>query len=124
MRYLFPFEKLEAWQDAKNLVTEIYIATQKFPVNEQYGLASQIKRAAVSIVSNIAEGSSRTSLKDQAHFSQLAYSSLMELACQTIIALELGLINDEKYRFLRENIVQLSKRLNALRNSQLKRIAK
>lgn len=121
MKHLFPFEKLEVWQDAKNLIKNVYTVVDKFPANEQYGLVSQLKRAAVSIASNIAEGSSRTSLKDQAHFSQLAFSSLMEVACQVTIALDLTFINEEKYQFLRQSIETLSRKLNALRRSQIKR---
>jgi four helix bundle protein len=124
MTYSFPFEKLEVWKNAKEFVIEIYSVTKDFPVNEQYGLASQIKRAAVSIASNLAEGTSRSSLKDQAHFSQLAFSSLMEVACQSIIARDLGFISEEKYQFLRQGIELLSKQLNALRSSQIKRANK
>jgi four helix bundle protein len=76
--YTFPFEKLEAWQDAKKLVIDIYATTKIFPDAEKFGLINQINRAAVSVASNLAEGSSRTSLKDQAYFSQLAYSSLSD----------------------------------------------
>jgi len=121
MKHLFSFEKLEAWQDAKNLVKDIYVIAKDFPVAEHYGLASQLKRAAVSVASNLAEGGSRTSLKDQAHFSQLAYSSLMEVACQAIIALDLGFIDEERYLLLRQSIEILSRKINALRTSQVKR---
>ena len=67
--YSFPFEKLEAWKDAKRLVIDMYKIAKSFPENEKFGLTNQITRAAVSVASNLAEGSSRTSLKDQAHFS-------------------------------------------------------
>ena len=89
MEYKFVFEKLEVWQLAKELAVELYGATKKFPVEERYGLVSQINRAVISVVSNIAEGASRTSKKDRAHFYQIAYSSLMEVAAQLIIAYEL-----------------------------------
>ena len=79
--YLFPFEKLEVWQLAKELILAIYNVSKRFPANEQYGLINQINRAVISVASNLAEGSSRISQKDQAHFSQLAYGSLMEVAC-------------------------------------------
>ena len=69
--YLFPFEKLEVWQLAKELALNIYNISKKFPSNEQYGLTSQINRAAISVASNLAEGSSRTSQKDQAYFHSL-----------------------------------------------------
>jgi len=86
-----------------------------------YGLTSQINRAAISVASNLAEGSSRTSQKDQAHFSQLAYSSLMEVACQLSIVQELGFVDNEKYAEIRREIEGLSRKINALHRSQKKR---
>lgn len=80
--YQFPFEKLDVWQEASSFVKRVYMMTRAFPAEEKFGLASQLNRAAVSVASNLAEGSCRVSFKDQAHFSQLAYSSLMEAACQ------------------------------------------
>jgi four helix bundle protein len=122
--YSFPFEKLETWQDSKRLVISIYSITKEFPEFEKFNLTSQINRSAVSIASNLAEGSSRTSMKNQAYFSQLAYSSLMELACQIAIARELNFITEEKYNSLRNDIEILSKKLNALRHSQIRRATK
>ncbi len=119
--YLFPFEKLEAWQLARELVLAIYNVSKNFPANEQYGLISQINRAVISVASNLAEGSSRMSQKDQAHFSQLAYSSLMEVICQLNIAKELGFIRKEEYEKLRQSIMVLSSKINALRRSQKER---
>lgn len=119
---MFSFEKLEVWQLAKELVIGIYKISKNFPVSEQYGLTSQITRAAISVASNLAEGSSRMSRKDQAHFSQIAYSSLMEVACQLNIAKELGFINEEKYVELHQSIVILSSKINALSRSQKERI--
>lgn len=124
MNHQFPFEKLEVWQDAKRFIVNIYTATSGFPANEQYGLTSQIKRAVVSVASNLAEGVGRTSYRDQAHFTQLAFSSLMEVACQLVIAFELGFLPSEMYRALRQEVEVLSKKLGALRNSQVKRSAK
>ena len=95
-KYLFTFEKLEVWQLARKLVLAIYNISKNFPVNEQYGLTSQINRAVISVASNLAEGSSRISQRDQAHFSQLAYSSLMEVICQLNIAKELGFIREKE----------------------------
>ncbi len=71
-RYRFPFEKLGVWQDARQLVKNVYGLTKSFPVDEKFGLISQVNRAAISVASNLAEGSGRTSFKDQAHFSQMA----------------------------------------------------
>jgi four helix bundle protein len=86
------FEKLIVWQNARKLVKEIYCLTKSFPLEEKYGLASQIQRAIISVGSNIAEGSSRTSNKDQGHFYQTAYASLMEVLCQLTLCLDLGFI--------------------------------
>lgn len=69
MRKQFPFEKLEVWQDARKLVAGIYQCSRSFPKEERFGLTSQMTRAAVSVANNLAEGSGRSSLKDQAHFS-------------------------------------------------------
>jgi four helix bundle protein len=91
------FEKLQVWHAAKDFALQIYGVTKGFPGSELYGLVSQMNRAAVSVMSNIAEGSSRTSRKDQAHFSQMAYSSLMEVACQLQLALELKYCNSQAY---------------------------
>ena len=116
--YQFSFEKLEVWQLAKELVLQIYGISKKFPDNEKYGLVSQMNRAAVSVASNIAEGSSRMSKKDQAHFSQLAYSSLMELVCQLDICKDLDFIVKEEHAKIREKILVLSNKINALYHSQ------
>ena len=116
--YQFSFEKLEVWQLAKELVLQIYGISKKFPDNEKYGLVSQMNRAAVSVASNIAEGSSRMSKKDQAHFSQLAYSSLMELVCQLDICKDLDFIAKKEHAKIREKILVLSNKINALYHSQ------
>ena len=116
--YQFSFEKLEVWQLAKELVLQIYGISKKFPDSEKYGLMSQMNRAAVSVASNIAEGSSRISKKDQAHFSQLAYSSLMELVCQLDICKDLDFIVKEEHTKIRKTILFLSNKINALHHSQ------
>jgi len=118
-RHVYPFEKLRVWQDARHLVREIYAATKDFPRAEIYGLTSQITRAAVSVAANLAEGSSRMSRKDQAHFSHIAYGSLMELACLLIIAVDLQFLAPEEESRLRGEIEATSRQLNALRNTQL-----
>ena|SRR2546423_5050850 len=118
-RHVYPFEKLRVWQSARVLVKNVSGLTKSFPRSEIYGLISQINRAAVSVAANLAEGASRTSRKDQAHFSQIAYASLMELACLTILALELQFLSAEKERILRDEIESISRQLNALRETQL-----
>jgi len=119
MSYIFSFEKLNVWKDSKDLIKSIYKITNKFPDDERFGLISQLRRASVSIASNIAEGTSRKTNKDKAHFTTLAYSSTMEVLNQVIIANELEFISEEKYKELRIQIEKISNKLNALRNSQL-----
>ena len=119
MGYLFSFEKLETWQLSKKLVMQIYKITSQFPSNEKYGLVSQLNRAAISVPSNLAEGTSRTSAKDQAHFSQLAFSSLMEVICQLNIAFELNFVTSEEYKNIRILAEEISNKINSLRNYQL-----
>jgi four helix bundle protein len=92
---MYSFEKLNTWIEARKLVKSIYAITEKFPAEEKFGLMLQIRRASISVVSNIAEGSARISPKDQAHFSQIAYSSLMEVLNQLIIANDLNFISNE-----------------------------
>ena len=118
-RHVYPFEKLRVWQCARELESKIYPLTKCFPRFEIYGLTSQVNRAAISVAANLAEGSARTSRKDQAHFSQIAYSSLMELACLLIIAVDLDYLAVADEAMLRAHIDEVSRQLNALRNAQL-----
>lgn len=118
MAYQFPFEKLEVWRLSKDLVKSIYAVTGNFPSSEKYGLSSQINRAAVSVASVIAEGSSRSTRKDQAHYSQMAYGSLMEVACQIMIANDLGYMSAEDYDEMMGHIHKIGNKINALRKFQ------
>ena len=102
-------------------VQQIYILTEKFPKSELYCLTSQIRRAAISIPSNIAEGSTRKSFKDQARFSEIAFGSLLEALNQLIIANKLNYINEEELNLLRLDVEKISRQLNALKNSQVER---
>jgi four helix bundle protein len=116
--YVFGFEKLKAWQLARDFAVCIYEVTHTFPPDEKFGLISQLRRASVSIASNLAEGSARQSLKHQAHFSQLAYSSLVEVVCQLEIALELGFMTSDQHKQMRNQANELSYMINALQRSQ------
>jgi four helix bundle protein len=118
-RHVYPFEKLRVWESARSLIKNVYRTTKAFPRSETYGLISQTNRAAVSVAANLVEGSSRTSRKDQAHFSQIASSSLMELACLLIVAVDLQFLPAEQEASLREEIEAVSRQLNALRTSQV-----
>ena len=120
--HVFSFEKLEAWKEARILAKEIYILTKEFPAEEKYGLCQQIRRSSVSICSNIAEGTSRSSAKDQAHFTTMAFGSLMELLNQIIIAFDLEYLNEKQLDNLRNLIQPLSIKLSKLKKSQLSRL--
>jgi four helix bundle protein len=116
MEHKFSFEKLNVWETARQLTKTIYIITnEQFPDTEKFGLVSQMRRAAVSVCSNIAEGSSRTSTKDQAHLYQIAYSSLMELLNQCIISNDLKYISETTLIEIRANVEKTGNMLNSLR---------
>jgi len=115
----FSFEKLIVWQKAKQLGLAIYKTTPSFPTDEKFGLVSQIRRSAISVSSNLAEGSARQSGKDKARFSEIAYSSLIEVLNQLIISLELNYISEKTYNNLRLHIEEISRMINALRKTQL-----
>lgn len=119
--YQFTFEKLRVWQEAREWVRGIFGMMKSFPVEEKYGLSNQLTRSAVSVAANLAEGASRTSVKDQAHFSQLAYSSLMESACLLLLAGDQEWIPAAKVGQERKKIESLSNQINALRRTQLSR---
>ena len=119
---VYSFEKLEVWKLARTLVSSIYRLISTFPVEERYALCDQIRRAAVSIPSNIAEGSSRTSLKEQKHFIEIAYGSLMEVYCQLIIAIDLGYITTEQIIEIKSLVDRIAQMLNAFKKSLNKRL--
>lgn len=111
---------LDVWKKAVDFVTDLYIETRDFPKEELYGLTSQMRRAAISIPSNIAEGSARQGNKEFIHFLHMALSSSAELDTQLIIALNLNYINKEKYSFLTDQLTEIGKMLNGLINYRKK----
>ncbi|MDF2831089.1 four helix bundle protein [Chryseobacterium indoltheticum] len=111
------FKELLVWQKSMNFVTEIYELTNDFPKNEMYGLISQIRRASISIPSNIAEGNSRRSVADYLQFLKIARGSCAEVETQLIIAQNLKFLNEEHYLKLNQGIIEISKMLNGLINS-------
>ena len=114
----YAFENLDVWQKSKELVKMIYQITESFPSDEKYGIASQIKRASISVSSNIAEGSTRQSKPDQARFYEIAFGSLIEVLNQLIIASELGFLSDSTLKVIRNEIEVLGRMLNALYKSR------
>ncbi len=118
--YLFPFEKLEVWQQAKKLSVLIYSETANFPKEELYGIVSQIRRSVNSVSANISEGTARISGKEQARYTEIAYGSLMETVSHLEIAKALNffdakIVNQE----IRPQIVHLANMLRKLRQYQL-----
>ncbi len=118
----YSFEKLEVWKNSINFAKLIYKITAKFPSDEKFGIVNQIRRATVSISSNIAEGSGKNSLRDQARFIEIAYGSLLETLNQIILSYELSFIKYNEYCLLREKIESIARQLNALKKSQVKRL--
>ncbi|MBN1258710.1 four helix bundle protein [Candidatus Peregrinibacteria bacterium] len=100
--YQGTFRKLIVWQTAKALAKNIYCLANKFPAEEKYGLSAQIKRAAISVMSNIAEGNQRAGKQDALNFFNIAFSSLTETDCQADLAYELGYIQKRDYDLLLE----------------------
>lgn len=108
------FTDLKAWQEGHKLVLAIYEITKTFPKDEQFGLTSQIRRAAVSVTSNIAEGFARTSSKEKCHFYSFAMGSVTEVLNQLIISKDVGYVSLESYKFLYEQLTTASKLTKAL----------
>jgi len=104
------FRQLQIWKEGMDVAKQVYLLLAKFPSSEKFGLISQISRCAVSVPSNIAEGSSRSSDKEFAHFLSIALGSLFELETQLLLAIELEIINRNEadyrryYSTAKENI--------------------
>lgn len=113
----YSFEKLNVWKEAKKLVVDVYHLLDSFPIFEKYALCDQIRRAIVSVPSNIAEGSGRKSLKEQIHFLEIAYGSLMETYNQLLIAIDLTYITEESVEAIKPSIDAVAKMINGLRIS-------
>ena len=115
---IYSFEKLEAWQHARKLTGWVYHITRYFPEEEKFGIITQMRRAALAIASNIAEGTSRITSKDQSHFSTIAYSSTIELLNDLIISLDLLFLNENNYAEGRNLIEKQTYLISQLRKSQ------
>lgn len=119
--YQYPFEKLKVWENARDLTLEIYQTTSQMGKSEQYNLVSQMRRSSVSVCSNLAEGSGRNTYRDQAHFTTIAFGSLMELLNQVIIAENLKIITHEQLTRSRAHVDIIAPQLIGLRKSQLQK---
>jgi four helix bundle protein len=120
----YSFESLAVWQESRTLSRDIYKLTKLYPREEQYGLVSQMRRACISIGSNLAEGTSRISFLDQARFTEISFGSLMELLNQLILSFDLEYIKEETLSHIRVMIDNIGYKMNSLRNSQLVRYGK
>ena len=116
----FSFERLAAWQKSRILVKHIYRVTSFFPASERFGLVDQLRRAAVSVSSNLAEGSGRLSVKEKIHFCEISFGSLMEVMCQLTLACDLGFISEEDLAESRQLIEELSRIISGYRRSLFK----
>ena len=116
---VFSFEKLKVWQKARQLSVVVYEVTKRFPVEEKYGLVSQMRRASISISSNIAEGTGRHSNKDKARFTEIAYSSALELLNQVILSNDLDLLDNTACNEIRNSIAEVTAMLDGLYKSQI-----
>lgn len=114
---MFRFEKLEVWQKAIEFANEVYETTQQFPSDERFGLTSQMRRASVSISSNLAEGSGRSSNADFARFVEIAYGSLMEVVSQAQVGLRRSFMNAAEGENLSKRAEELARMLSGLRSS-------
>ena len=118
----FSFENLEVYEKARVLVSDVYRIQNDFPKEERFGLGDQIRRAAVSILANLAEGSGRQSIKEKVHFVEISYGSLMEVFCELQTACDIGYMKEEQLNALRQQFTDIAKMLSGLRNSMLKQL--
>ena len=114
----YHFEKLEVWRQSRKLVVAVYQLLKKFPAEERYGLCDQLRRAVISVPSNIAEGISRIAVKETLHFLEIAFGSLMEVYCQLQIAVDLGYMTEDDFDQIKPLIQSTSKMLNGLHKAK------
>lgn len=119
----YPFENLDVWKKSRELVAFVYRIQSTFPSYERYGLGDQLRRAVVSVSSNIAEGNARYSLKEQIHFIEIAIGSLMEVYCQLTLAYDLKYINEDQLTQCNERIETVLKLLKGLRCYKINQIS-
>lgn len=118
----FSFEKLTVYQCVRRFVKDVYLVQSSFPVEERFALADQLRRASISISSNLAEGSGRDSYREKIHFIGISYGSLMEVYSQLQLSVDLGYLSESRFLELRNDIIVISKMLSGLRASFKKMI--
>ena len=113
----FFYKKLDAYQIAKEFTLYVYSLVKKFPSYEQYAICDQLRRAAVSVPSNIAEGMGRMAVKERIHFLEISYGSVVEVLCQLDLAMSLGYISEQELDNAEEIASRLTKVMSGLRRS-------
>jgi len=119
--HTYAFEKLEVWQIARKVRNDLYRISRQFPDEEKYGVISQIRRSANSITDNLAEGSGRASVADRAHFTNIAYTSALEMINQLITCKDQGYINEKEYILFRKDMDEVMNKLNSYYRYQIKK---
>ena len=120
--YVFYFEKMKVWQNARELTNLVYDVTRKFPKEEEFHLKYQMRRCSSSIKSNISEGQGRQSIKDQIHYTNMSYASLLELLNHLITAKDQRYIDNTEYSRVRGKIEHISNQLIRLRKTQSQKL--
>lgn len=110
------YKELKVWQKAVDFSVAVYRVTESFPKSELYGITAQIRKCAVSVASNIAEGSERNSDKEFARFLNIAKGSLAECETQCVISLKLGFLSEADYTIIHSMMAEIGKMLNGLSN--------
>lgn len=113
----FNFEKLQTWNEARELVREIYKITANFPKEELFGLTNQLRRAAVSILLNLAEGANRSSRKEKVRFYEMSHTSIDEVVAGLYVALDLDYLSKSDFDRLYELLSRQAAKTVALKNS-------
>ena len=112
----YSYKNLNVYQDAKAFVVAVYKLLDRFPDSEKFALCNQVRRAAISVTSNIAEGVSRTSVKEKIHFLEIAYASMMEVDSQLDISVDLQYIDIDQYESINQQVNNIGRQLSVLRN--------
>ena len=117
------FKNLVAYQESRKLVKEVYLLVQKFPKEENYALSDQLRRAVVSVPSNIAEGMGRYSMREQTHFLEIAFGSLLEISAQMDIAYDLGYVTLSEEEKVDSQIDVVASLISGLRSKRIETLA-
>ena len=108
------YKNLKVYQSSKVVVKDVYQLIKKYPAEERYALCDQLRRAVISVPSNIVEGLSRTTDKEKHHFLNIAYGSLMETLCQLDISTDLGYISKEELKHVEDESVELIRMMKGM----------